>query len=400
MRNMFRLISRKLSEGEDLVLVTVIASSGATPRGAGARMLIGKEGRLSGTIGGGAVEYRSQQMAAKVLEDKRSFEHGFNLTKDDVQKLGMICGGAVSVFFGFMPAGNEKMLEIARRAEECFAAGRDLWLISDIADDGRIGLYTSEDGYIGINAPDWLTEGIADYVRFYLYEPEAHGCDMDLRSKNARYDGMYRVSANFLDFVERRHPGVVKELNALCRQGKYKEETYWKKRTGKTVKELEKEWKSQGDGPFSIYRFCVDGTKRPTYCAQLSEIELLDANGKVIPSSEFELGFAAGSGVFGDGETPDKAVDGDVNTKWLDFRADRNAPAASRASVWLQFKFVAPVKLSGYRWYTANDFEERDPATWRLLGSNDGASWVVIDQVGGFRATSNRKRLAFVKRIR
>ncbi len=158
MRNMFRLISRKLSEGEDLVLVTVIASSGATPRGAGARMLIGKEGRLSGTIGGGAVEYRSQQKAAKVLEDKRSFEHGFNLTKDDVQKLGMICGGAVSVFFGFMPAGDEKMLEIARRAEECFAAGRDLWLISDIADDGRIGLYTREDGYIGINAPDWLTE--------------------------------------------------------------------------------------------------------------------------------------------------------------------------------------------------------------------------------------------------
>ena len=157
MRKMFRLISEKLSAGEDLVLVTVIASSGATPRGAGARMLVGKEGRLSGTIGGGAVEYRSQQMAAKVLEDKRSFEHGFNLTKDDVQKLGMICGGAVSVFFGFLPAGDERMLEIARRAEECFAAGHDLWLISDIADEGRIGLYTREDGFIGIDAPQWLS---------------------------------------------------------------------------------------------------------------------------------------------------------------------------------------------------------------------------------------------------
>ena len=158
MRKMFRLISEKLSEGEDLVLVTVIASSGATPRGAGARMLVGKEGRLIGTIGGGAVEFRSQQMAAKVLEDKRSFEHGFNLTKDDVQKLGMICGGAVSVFFGFLPARDEKTLEIAHRAEKCFASGRDLWLISDIADDGRIGLYTREDGYIGIDAPEWLTE--------------------------------------------------------------------------------------------------------------------------------------------------------------------------------------------------------------------------------------------------
>ena len=155
---MFRLISEKLSEGEDLVLVTVVASSGATPRGAGARMLVGREGRLSGTIGGGAVEFRSQQMAAKVLEDKKSFEHGFNLTKDDVQKLGMICGGAVSVFFGYLPAGDEKTLEIARRAEACFAAGQDLWLISDLADSGRIGLYTREDGYIGIDAPDWLRD--------------------------------------------------------------------------------------------------------------------------------------------------------------------------------------------------------------------------------------------------
>ena len=158
MRNMFRLISEKLSAGEDLVLVTVIASSGATPRGAGARMLVGKEGRLRGTIGGGAVEYRSQQMAAKVLEDKNSFEHGFNLTQDDVQKLGMVCGGAVSVYFGFLSAGDEKTLAIAEKAEECFSSGRDLWLISDIADGGRIGLYTREEGYIGVDAPDWLTE--------------------------------------------------------------------------------------------------------------------------------------------------------------------------------------------------------------------------------------------------
>ena len=249
------------------------------------------------------------------------------------------------------------------------------------------------------NAPDWLTEGIADYVRFYLYEPEAHGCDMDLRSKNARYDGKYRVSANFLDFVERKYPGVVRELNALCRQGKYDEATYWTKRTGKTVKELEKEWKSQGDGPFKYYRFCVDGTKRPFDCVQLSEIELLDANGKVIPSSAFDLGFDNGSGAFGNGETPDKAVDGDVNTKWLDFRAAGNAPAASKARVWLQFTFAAPTKLSGYRWYTANDFEERDPAAWRFLGSNDGVTWFVLGQVTYFKATSERNKLAFSRRL-
>ena len=36
MRNMFKTIAERLNAGEELVLVTVIASSGATPRGAGA----------------------------------------------------------------------------------------------------------------------------------------------------------------------------------------------------------------------------------------------------------------------------------------------------------------------------------------------------------------------------
>ena len=77
MRNMLKTMKSMLSGGEDLVLVSVIASSGATPRGAGARMLIGREGRICGTIGGGAVEYRSQQIAAKVLEEKTSLGQDF-----------------------------------------------------------------------------------------------------------------------------------------------------------------------------------------------------------------------------------------------------------------------------------------------------------------------------------
>ena len=46
MRNMLKTIRDRLTAGEALVLVTVTASSGATPRGTGARMLVGKEGRM------------------------------------------------------------------------------------------------------------------------------------------------------------------------------------------------------------------------------------------------------------------------------------------------------------------------------------------------------------------
>lgn len=161
MRQMFKTMAQQLRSGHDLVLVSVIASSGATPRGAGARMLVGSQGRIVGTIGGGAVEYRSQQIAAQVLKDKQSGQHNFSLTKDDVQNLGMICGGAVEVFFSYIPAGQEHTLMIADKAEELFEKGEDLWLLSDIAADGKLGLYSGSEGFIGIAAPDWLIHSLS-----------------------------------------------------------------------------------------------------------------------------------------------------------------------------------------------------------------------------------------------
>ena len=46
MKQMLQVMKAQLLAGEDLVMVTVTASSGAPPRGAGARMLVGKSGRI------------------------------------------------------------------------------------------------------------------------------------------------------------------------------------------------------------------------------------------------------------------------------------------------------------------------------------------------------------------
>ena len=168
MRNMFRQIAALLQQGKDLVLVTVIASSGATPRGAGARMLVADTGRVCGTIGGGAVEYRSEQIAASMLRDKRSGQQDFSLTKDDVQNLGMICGGAVKVFFRYLPAGDAETLALCERAEELFRAGADLWLLSDIGAEGRLGLYARSCGFLFFDAPDWLEAELSRHPRHLI----------------------------------------------------------------------------------------------------------------------------------------------------------------------------------------------------------------------------------------
>ena len=98
-------------------------------------------------------------------------------------------------------------------------------------------------------APGWLTEGIPDYIRWFKYEPQSHGADLTwMRTRknfSPRYDGGYRVSANFLDWVtEKYDKGIVERLNGALRGGKYQEDI-WKEHTGHTLQDLGEEWKKQ-----------------------------------------------------------------------------------------------------------------------------------------------------------
>ena len=156
MKQMLGIMENRLERGEALVLVTVTASSGATPRGAGARMLVSKDGRLCGTIGGGAVEYRSELIALQVLAKQVSGQQDFSLTRNDVQNLGMICGGDVNVFFHYIPEGDPQTLELVRKALELFETGEAFWLLSDISNGGVLSLYTKKNGTLGPAVPGWL----------------------------------------------------------------------------------------------------------------------------------------------------------------------------------------------------------------------------------------------------
>ena len=98
--------------------------------------------------------------------------------------------------------------------------------------------------------PGWLVEGIPDYIRFFKYEPQNHGADLiwlmgGRRNQTLNYDGMYRISANFLNYVVENYgkdTNLIAKVNAACRQGKYTDEI-WRELTGKALTELNDEWK-------------------------------------------------------------------------------------------------------------------------------------------------------------
>ena len=81
----------------------------------------------------------------------------------------------------------------------------------------------------------WLVEGIADYVRFFHYEP---GTDLGPLEAKARYRDGYRTASRFLAWVERTHDkALVRKLNAALRTSRY-DPRLFKDYTGKDLDAL------------------------------------------------------------------------------------------------------------------------------------------------------------------
>jgi xanthine dehydrogenase accessory factor len=95
-------------------------------------MAVTKGGELTGPIGGGAVEYRVQQIAAQALIDKASVIKSFVLSADDKENLGMVCGGDVTVHIKYIPSDNQKARELFTRGSGLFSQNVDSWLLTRI----------------------------------------------------------------------------------------------------------------------------------------------------------------------------------------------------------------------------------------------------------------------------
>jgi hypothetical protein len=92
----------------------------------------------------------------------------------------------------------------------------------------------------GNNAgPWWITEGIADYVR-YAYGVDNAGAKWALTpfKITQNYDNGYRITARFFAWLEKNgYPGIVKSLDKHMRAHTFTDEV-WKTETTKTLAEL------------------------------------------------------------------------------------------------------------------------------------------------------------------
>ena len=82
-----------VGDGEDVVLVTVVAIAGSAPPRVGFRMAV-TGGGTEGTVGGGALENEAIRLARALLAGDGTAR----LERIDVAAIGMECGGEVTLF--------------------------------------------------------------------------------------------------------------------------------------------------------------------------------------------------------------------------------------------------------------------------------------------------------------
>ncbi|MBI4854186.1 MAG: XdhC family protein [Acidobacteria bacterium] len=95
---LYQELSQAKENKQALALATVIATKGSTPQRAGAKMLIYRDGKLSGTVGGGCVEADVVGAAQRLMRQKKAELCCFELIADPGDPDGDVCGGIMEIF--------------------------------------------------------------------------------------------------------------------------------------------------------------------------------------------------------------------------------------------------------------------------------------------------------------
>jgi xanthine dehydrogenase accessory factor len=103
MENIYTKILELERIGQRAALCVVTATSGSSPRKAGAKMVITEKKEIFGTVGGGAIELEVTERALEVIKNGQPSVFAFNLAND----LAMHCGGKMDVYIEPLVPGYE-----------------------------------------------------------------------------------------------------------------------------------------------------------------------------------------------------------------------------------------------------------------------------------------------------
>lgn len=107
--NIFSIADQWISADYGFAMITIISSSGSTPRHQ-AKMLVREDGKLYGTIGGGPGEHKAIDDALQALKEKTNTTKEYIFNKSIEGGLPTQCGGAFNVMIEVFPRKRRLIL--------------------------------------------------------------------------------------------------------------------------------------------------------------------------------------------------------------------------------------------------------------------------------------------------
>jgi xanthine dehydrogenase accessory factor len=123
----FDAIIEYLAQGKRGALATIVSRIGATPRDAGAKVFIGEDGKIFGTIGGGCMEAEIWQHAKAVVASGEVKNLRYSLSGRTVEDEGMICGGTAEIF---LEPVTERQKEVYDTFMQCISNGERVMVVT------------------------------------------------------------------------------------------------------------------------------------------------------------------------------------------------------------------------------------------------------------------------------
>lgn len=127
--NIWRAAADLLRASQRGAIATIARARGSTPVPAGTKMLIGPEGRLLGSVGGGCVEADVIGAALEAQARQRPALLTQHLNADLAGDLGLSCGGTVDIFVEPLVADDQyvRVLELAANADSGLVRTATTW---------------------------------------------------------------------------------------------------------------------------------------------------------------------------------------------------------------------------------------------------------------------------------
>jgi xanthine dehydrogenase accessory factor len=82
---------------EHVVIATLVAARGSTPRPLGSKLAISERGELDGSVSGGCVESEVAELATEVLASGEPRNVTYGISDDQAFSVGLPCGGEIDV---------------------------------------------------------------------------------------------------------------------------------------------------------------------------------------------------------------------------------------------------------------------------------------------------------------